>query len=57
LKAAELFGLKLVEHNPNISLIMDPGPWESLMNAGLAEFHKEAAHSSPFKIAEFLYEK
>jgi len=57
LKAAELFGFKLVEHNPNISLIMDLSPWESLMTAGLAEFHKEAAHSSPFKIAEFLYKK
>jgi hypothetical protein len=36
---------------------MDLSPWENLMTAGLAEFHKEAAHSSPFKIAEFLYEK
>lgn len=57
LKAADLFGFKLIEHNPNINLIMNLSAWKNLMQNGLHAFHGQDIVDPPIKISEFLYEK
>lgn len=57
LKAASLFGFKLIEHNPNINMLLHTGRWEKVMQNGLHAFHGGKNVFSGFKISEFLYEK
>lgn len=57
LKAAELSGFKLIEHNPNLNQIVDYTVWADLVNGGLGSFHKNEVPFSPIKVSEFLYQK